>query len=67
MKVEENILRAVACRDKAAIWWKDGGLDVKIDNQWYTRWGDKGYVWSGDERSQWLETIQKKELPVREE
>lgn len=43
--------------DTAAIWWKDGGMQIKIDGKWWVRWDNRDYVPADKDSSRLYEEI----------
>jgi len=64
----EAVARAVKTdEDNQCIWWRDGGMDVKIDGTWHCRFTNEDYVEVDLSRSRWLDMIKKKDVSVRTE
>ncbi len=64
MKENEHILRATKSEHHEAVYWKDGGLDIKIEDKWFTRLEDN-YAEADSLRSKWLDGIKKEDVRVR--
>ena len=39
----ERIRRIADAGEEKAIFWKDDGISIKIDDTWYIRWSDGSY------------------------
>ncbi len=59
MKENENIIRAIKSEHHEAVYWKDGGLDIKIDGRWFMR-TEVGYTEADELRCRFLEELPKK-------
>lgn len=64
MKENEHILRATKSDYHEAVYWKDGGLDIKLGGRWFTRF-DEGYVRADELRSRFLEDIKKEDVTIK--
>lgn len=60
----EGVLRAVKGEKHEAVYWEDGGMDVKIDGRWHTRFDNSRYVESSKLRSRFLDGINKEDITV---
>lgn len=56
--MKENLLRhSEPDEETAAIWWKDGGLQVKIDGKWWVRMDNTNYTEAREKDVEMYESI----------
>jgi hypothetical protein len=67
MKENEHIFRAIKSEHHDVVYWKDGGIDIKLDGRWYLRWDGERYVEADEGRAKFLDNLPKKDVRIRGE